>query len=94
MAADDLGNADSTFVGGSGSTDEMIVDLVAQSTAATVSGFETLTILDSDEATVDMDNFVGVTTIDLQDVDTDALTINNVNGETVKLSTGVGWGSR
>ena len=90
VAADDLEEADSTFVGGSGSTDEMIVDLVAQSTAATVSGFETLTILDSDEATVDMDNFVGVTTIDLQDVDTDALTINNVNGETVKLSTGVG----
>jgi len=93
VAGDDLAVADTTLVGGSGSSDTLVTTLAAQSTAATVSGFETLSILDANSATVDLDDYTGVTTISLVDVDAGTLALNNVNGEAIDINTGVGAAS-
>jgi hypothetical protein len=93
VAGDDLAVADTTLVGGSGSSDTLVTTLAAQSTAATVSGFETLSILDANGATVDLDDYTGVTTISLVDVDAGTLALNNVNGEAIDINTGIGDGS-
>ena len=93
VAGDDLAIADTTLVGGSGSSDTLVTTLAAQSTAATVSGFETLSILDANGATVDLDDYTGVTTISLVDVDAGTLALNNVNGEAIDINTGVGAGA-
>jgi hypothetical protein len=74
-----LGNRDTTIIGGDGDSDTLTVDIDDVDSAATVSGFETLALTDTDGATLDMDDFSGVTTVTITST-AGGLTINNADG--------------
>jgi len=87
VAGADLDEEDTVITGGDGSTDSISFDASnLDSDKATISGFETVTISDSNGGTVDMDVFSGETTISV-DAETGGLTLQNVKtGTTVEFA--------
>jgi hypothetical protein len=75
-----LAEGDTSLTGGDGDEDILIVDVAAATGAATVAGFETVSISDSNAGSIDASDFEGVTTFDIDGMGTGALTVNDAEG--------------
>lgn len=76
VASADLSLGDTTFIGGDGDEDTLSVDLGATTNAASVSGFETIEVTDSNAGTLDVSGFDGATLFTL-DAEAGGLSVTN-----------------
>lgn len=91
VSATQIASGGFDLIGGDGDNDELSVDIATSTSAATISGFETLTIDDSDAGgTINMQNITGVETINIDGITTDALDVSNIaDGQAVDITSGL-----
>jgi hypothetical protein len=74
------------LIGGAGDADELIVNIATSTSAATISGFETLTISDSNSGTINMQNITGVETINISSTTGNLDVTNIADGQAVDIT--------
>lgn len=86
VSATQIASGGFDLIGGDGDNDALIVDISTSTSAATISGFETLMIDESNGGTINMQNITGVETINI-DAITGALNVSNIaDGQAVDIT--------